>query len=141
MNNKLTAELLIEVPFYDLDPMKVVWHGNYVKYFERVRCELLNKFNIGYVEMEKSGFMWPIVDLRPKYVDSERFGQKLKCTATIIEYMNCLKIAYTIICAETGKRLTKGYSVQVAVDIDNREMEMSSPKILLERLGVLDEIT
>lgn len=139
MDKKLTAELIIEVPFYDLDPMKVVWHGNYVKYFERVRCVLLDKFNIGYVEMEKSGYMWPIVDIRLKYVNSATFGQQLKCTATITEYDNCLKIVYSIICAETGARLTKGYTVQVAIALESGEMELASPKILLERLGVLDE--
>jgi len=121
------------------DPMNVVWHGNYVKYFERVRCELLDKFNIGYDEMLKSGYMWPIVDIRLKYVNSATFGQKLLCTATITEYVNCLKIAYSIVCAETGKRLTKGYTVQVAVNLESEEMELASPKVLLERLGVIDE--
>ncbi|MFQ8625045.1 MAG: hypothetical protein ACLSA2_00440 [Candidatus Gastranaerophilaceae bacterium] len=31
---KISAETLIEVPFYDLDPMNVVWHGNYIKYLK-----------------------------------------------------------------------------------------------------------
>ena len=34
-------EIEIEVPFFDLDPMNVVWHGNYVKYTEIARCKLL----------------------------------------------------------------------------------------------------
>ena len=33
----------IEVPFYDIDPMDIVWHGNYIKYFEVARCALLKK--------------------------------------------------------------------------------------------------
>ena len=37
------AETTIEVQFYDLDPMNVVWHGNYFKYMEIARCELLKK--------------------------------------------------------------------------------------------------
>ncbi len=140
MKNDMTTELLIEVPFYDLDPMKVVWHGNYIKYFERVRCKLLDKFNFGYQEMEKAGYIWPIVDIRLKYVDSATFGQQLLCKASIVEYVNCLKISYSIICQKTGKRLTKGHTVQVAVDIESHEMLLASPDVLFQRLGVVDEI-
>lgn len=136
MKNSFSAELIIEVPFYDLDPMQVVWHGNYVKYFEKVRCELLKKYNYDYVEMKESGYMWPIVDMRLKYVHSAIFGQKLLCKASITEYENRLKIDYAIHCQETGKRLTKGYTIQVAVDIETKEMQFQSPAILLQKLGV-----
>nr|WP_246119303.1 acyl-CoA thioesterase [Aliikangiella coralliicola] len=135
----MSAELVIEVPFYDLDPMEVVWHGNYVKYFERVRCALLAKFDYGYPEMKESGYMWPIVDMRLKYVNSASFGQKLRCKATIVEFENRLKIKYQILCDETGKRLTRGYTTQVAVDINTREMLLVSPEILLKKLGVQNE--
>lgn len=37
----ISAEYVVEVPFFDLDPMHIVWHGNYVKYFEEARCQLL----------------------------------------------------------------------------------------------------
>ena len=139
MNDKMTAELLIEVPFYDLDPMNIVWHGNYLKYFERVRCKLLDKFDFGYLEMEKTGYFWPIVDVRLKYVNSANFGQLLRCTATIVEYTNCLKMNYIISCAESGEKLTKGYTVQVAVDQKTQEMQYASPLILLQKLGIDDE--
>ena len=38
---KITSTSEITVEFYDLDPMNVVWHGNYVKYLEKARCDLL----------------------------------------------------------------------------------------------------
>jgi acyl-CoA thioester hydrolase len=37
----------------------------------------------------------------------------------------------------TGSRLTKGYSIQVAVDMVNREMCFESPKILFKKLGLV----
>ena len=139
MQQVMSAEIILEVPFYDLDPMNVVWHGNYLKYFEKVRCELLDKFNYGYIEMNNSGYIWPIIDARLKYVNSANFGQKLRCCATITEYENCLKINYEITDVDSGKRLTKAYTVQVAIDLKNNEMQLTSPKVLLERLGVADE--
>lgn len=43
---KFKSDTIIKVEFYDLDPMDVVWHGNYVKYLEVARCDMLSK--LGY---------------------------------------------------------------------------------------------
>jgi len=135
MTNKLpSVELVIEVPFYDLDPMNVVWHGNYIKYFELVRCQLLDEIDYGYLKMKDSGYMWPIVDIQLKYINSASFGQILICTATLVEYENRIKIKYTINCKNTGQRLTKGYSIQVAVDMNTKELQLVSPSILHKKL-------
>ncbi len=133
-----SAECIIEIPFYDVDPMHVVWHGNYLKYFEKARCVLLDKFDYGYLKMQESGYMWPIVDARVKYVNSAYFGQKILCTAYLSEYENRLKISYEIVCVKTGQRITKGYTVQVAVCITTKEMQLVSPLIVWEKLGVLN---
>ncbi len=133
------AELTIQVPFYDLDPMSIVWHGNYVKYFEKVRCKLLSQINYDYCEMRDSGYIWPIIDMRLKYINSATFGQELRCVATLSEYENRLKINYEIFCKKTQKRMTKGYTIQVAVNIKSQEMQLVSPDVLLRKLGVKNE--
>lgn len=129
----ISASVEIEVPFFDLDPMMIVWHGNYVKYFEQARCELLRMFDYDYPQMEESGYMWPIIDLRVRYAHSAEFGQILTCKATLAEYENRLKIKYEIFNSE-GKRLTKGHSVQVAVSKQSRELQLVSPKILIDKI-------
>jgi len=130
------AEILIDVPFFDLDPMNIVWHGNYLKYFELVRCELLDQFEYGYLKMQESGYLWPIIDLRVKYTNSAEFGQKLLCKASLLEYENRLKIGYEISCDNSGKRLTKGYTSQVAVCLKTKELQLVSPPILQQKLGL-----
>lgn len=131
-----SVECLIEIPFYDIDSMHIAWHGNYLKYFEKARCMLLDSFDYGYLKMQESGFMWPIVDVRIKYVNPAHFSQNIRCIAQLIEYENRLKIAYEIVCVETGQRLTKGHTVQVAVSLQNKEMQLVSPAILGEKLGI-----
>ena len=37
---KIQTNCTLEVEFYDLDPMDVVWHGNYIKYLEAARCDM-----------------------------------------------------------------------------------------------------
>jgi acyl-CoA thioester hydrolase len=133
----LSAQVIIEVPFHDCDPMQVVWHGNYARYFEVARCELLRKISYDYLDMQASGYMWPIVDMRTKYVGSALFMQKIIVKAELVEYESRLKINYIICCAETGKKLTKGYTIQVAVDISTAEMQYVSPPILCDKINQL----
>lgn len=130
------AETEIEVQFYDLDPMEVVWHGNYVNYIEVARCALLNKINYNYFEMKTSGYFWPVIDLQLRYIGPATFGQRLKLRAEIVEWENCLKMNYLISDAVTGKRLTRASTTQVAVDIATQEMCFVSPAVLFEKLGV-----
>lgn len=131
---QITTSVDIEVPFHDCDPMNVVWHGNYPRYFEVARCQLLRLFNYDYVDMQASGYMWPVVDMRMKYVGSAMFMQVITVTATLIEYEHRIKINYLITDKKTGKRLTKGYTVQAAVSIESKELLLESPAILIEKL-------
>lgn len=132
-----SVEVTMTVPFFDVDVMKIVWHGHYVKYFELARCELLNKIGYGYREMEESGYAWPVVDMHLRYLKSARLGQKITCRATLAEYENQLKITYEIVCADTGERLTRGHSVQVAVSLQDNVMQLVSPRALIEKMGKL----
>lgn len=131
-----SAETIIDVPFFDVDAMQVVWHGHYVKYLEIARCELLRSFDYDYPQMSESGYMWPIVDLQIKYVGSALFAKKIKVKATLTEWENRLKIQYVITDMLTGKRLTKASTIQVAIDLTTKEMCFESPAILFEKLGV-----
>jgi acyl-CoA thioester hydrolase len=133
----LSAEAIIDVPFHDCDPMQVVWHGNYARYFEVARCELLRKISYDYLDMHASGYLWPIVDMRTKYIGSAVFTQKIIVKAELVEYESRLKINYVVCCAATGKKLTKGYTVQVAVDISSEEMQYASPAVLLDKITQL----
>ncbi|HEY9144027.1 MAG TPA: acyl-CoA thioesterase [Arenimonas sp.] len=135
MKTEFSAEIRLTPAFHDIDPMEVVWHGHYVKYFELARCALLQSFDYDYPQMRASGYAWPIVDLRAKYVRSARYGQMLVVRATLVEWENRLKIDYLVSDADTGEVLTRATSIQVAVDVATGEMCFASPNALLERLG------
>ena len=91
-----TSEKLITVQFYDLDPMNVVWHGNYVKYLEEARCDMLNKLGYTYEEMRKDGFAYPVATMEMKYIKPCVFNQVIKVVSTVVEIEPCLIIKYTI---------------------------------------------
>ncbi|MBC2654739.1 acyl-CoA thioesterase [Pseudomonas sp. MSSRFD41] len=122
----------ILVPFFDVDTMHVVWHGHYVKYLEVARCALLDKLGHNYEQMRDSGYAWPVIDLQLRYVRGAVFGQTLNVRASLVEWENRLKINYLITDLATGERLTRASSVQVAVAIASREMQLASPKIFTD---------
>jgi len=130
----LSAEVEIEIPFFDVDPMAVAWHGHYVKYFEVARCAMLRKIDYDYPKMHESGYLFPVVELYLKYVNAARYGQVVVVAAEILEYENRLKIGYRIRDKASGQRLTKGWSVQVAVDAKTNELQFVSPKVLVEKM-------
>lgn len=132
----LSHEIEVVPAFYDIDPMEIVWHGHYVKYLELARSALLAKFGYDYPRMRESGYGWPIVDMRLKYVRPAVFGQALKVRAGIVEWENRLRIEYLIRDAATGAKLNQAHTIQVAVDLKTREMLYVSPPVLWERLGV-----
>jgi len=117
--------------------MEVVWHGHYVKYFEIARCALLDTIDYNYRQMRDSGYAWPVIDLRIRYAKPAIFGQIITVHAEIVEWENRLKINYQITDKLTGARLTKGYSIQVAIDSQTKAMCFESPRVLLEKLGVV----
>ncbi|MGB0683243.1 MAG: acyl-CoA thioesterase [Magnetovibrionaceae bacterium] len=130
----ISASVTLQAQFYDLDPMKVVWHGNYVRFFEQARCALLDMINFNYPEMKESGHMWPVVDMRVKYVRPVTFGQKIDVEARLEEYENRLKISYLVQDNRTRETLTKGFTIQVAVDARTQEMLYESPSVLIEKV-------
>lgn len=130
-----STETEIIVPFHDIDPMQVVWHGRYVKYFETARCHLLESFDYGYEKMFESGYAWPVVDMRIKYVKPLRFNQRVVVEAQLVEWEYRLKIKYLIRDTDSGATLTKGYTIQVAVDMETQEMCLESPPVIKTKLG------
>ncbi len=132
----IDVEIELEIPFHDVDAIRVAWHGHYAKYMEIARCKLMDKINYSIVEMEASGYVWPVIDMRIRYAHPLIFGQNFKVRATLTEWENRLKVDYVFFDAKTDKRLTKAYTIQVAVEKASGEMQYASPPILLERLGV-----
>ena len=124
------------IPFFDLDPMQVVWHGHYVKYLELARCDLLQQIGYDYRQMFDSGYAWPVVDMRIQYVKPLRMGQVIRVQARLSDWEYRLKISYVISDANSGERLTKGYTTQVAVDLATEEMCLESPQALKTALGI-----
>ena len=133
----ISAEAIAKIQFYDVDAMQVVWHGNYARFLELARCALLEKIGYSYPEMARSGYLWPIVDMRIKYVRPVRMAQQIRLTATLLEYENRLRIDYRIVDAASGDLLSKAQTTQLAVAVGTGQLEFNSPNELVDKVRVL----
>lgn len=129
------TETVIE--FFDVDAMQVVWHGNYLRYFETGRRALLEKIDYYYYEMVKTNYMFPVIDVSVKYINPLRFLNRIIIKSILMEYENRLKIKYEIRNAETGVLATKGVSTQMAFDMRTGETCFVCPKLLIEKVETL----
>ena len=135
----ISAEAEINVEFFDLDPMQVVWHGNYLNYFEVGRRTILEKIGYGYYEMEKSGFAFPVVEISCRYLGPLRFRDRARVKTVLMEYENCLKFRYEIHNVGTGLLVNRGESTQMTFDIKAGESRFVCPAVLIEKIEALLE--
>lgn len=124
--------LNIEVPFFDVDTYRVVWHGNYPKYLEMSRCKLLETMGCSYSVMEQEGYFFPIVDIHIKYIKPLLFQQNIVVECWPIEWENRLKIDYVIKDKETNEMLCKAKTCQFAVSMPDKITQYQSPSFLIE---------
>jgi acyl-CoA thioester hydrolase len=135
--HNLKAEVEISIEFYDVDSMEIVWHGNYIKYFEKARCALLNKIGYGYRQMRDSGYAFPVTDISAKYISPLKFGDRVRIRAILDEYENRLRIKYELVNTATGTITTKGMSTQMAYDIAAASSLFVCPRIFTDKVEAL----
>ena len=121
-----------QVSFFEMDPMNVVWHGNYINLFEKARAELVLKLGLTYPRMAELGHTWPVVKLRCKYLKPATLNPKLAITAELQDYVKSLTMTFTIRDAETQELLTKGETMQMAVDIKTGKTDIVNPPYFIE---------
>ncbi|MCI1780116.1 MAG: acyl-CoA thioesterase [Bacteroidales bacterium] len=90
----IVSEMNLEVRYYETDLMGIVHHSNYIRYFECGRNQLMKDIGLPITEIEKYGYMLPVVDASLKYRTPARMGDILKIV-TKIETLPMAKI-YTV---------------------------------------------
>lgn len=133
-SNCLTAAVDVRIPFFDLDPAGVAWHGRYFQYFELARCALFEGFDYSYGAMEESGYLWPVGDTAVRYVRPLLLDQAVRVTACLREWEMRLVVDYKIEDGD-GVLYTKARTVQVPVDAETHELALGSPQVLIDRVA------
>lgn len=132
--NLLTASVTLKIPFHDIDPAGVAWHGRYFKYFEQARVVLLEDINYSYTGMHESGYLWPVAETKVRYVHPLLLDQQISVTAVLAEWEFRLVVDYKIH-NEEGVLCTKAKTIQVPVNAETLELQLGCPEILLDKVS------
>lgn len=97
MEYPFTHNTEIRVNYFDTDKMGVVWHGNYIKYFEIAREEMFRSAGLSYAALERAGIMMPVVEVGVTYLKPAEYDEILTVETLVKEAPRArITIDYTV---------------------------------------------
>jgi acyl-CoA thioester hydrolase len=128
MKKELSSRTEIQVRFNEADPLGIVWHGHYIRYFEDGREAFGNMHDLGYLEVYKLGYVSPVVSVQCDFKRSLRYGDKLIVETRYIPTEAAkLKFTYRLFNAATGELVATGSSVQVFLSKEDSVLQLANP--------------
>lgn len=129
------STIRLTVPFHDLDPMQIVWHGNYLKYFDMARFSLFEKAGVDlYAYYLENGCFFPVVRSRTKYIAPLQYKDEFTCEAVVVAAQIKIVIDFAIRTVTSNVLCARGQSEQVAVRMPQRETLFEIPEAIREAL-------
>lgn len=111
----------IRVRYAETDKMGVVYHANYLAWFEVGRTDLLRQLGANYREIENDGFALPVLEVNCKYIKPARYDDIVEIRTTVSRPSRLLlRFDYELIRPEDGVRLATGNTVHVTVNTEGR---------------------
>ena len=78
-------QLSVRVNYHETDGQRRVHHANYLNYFERGRVEMLRDAGTSYRELEDTGLMLVVSEMKIRYHSAAQFDDKLVLTTQLVE--------------------------------------------------------
>lgn len=136
MKNQRIYEYRMKVPFHDLDPVQIVWHGNYLKYFDIARFGLFTEAGVDlYRYYQDTQYLFPVIKTSTKHIASLTYGDEFVCKATLAEAGIKIVIDFEIRRVRDNAICAKGRGEQVAVKMPEMETMYEIPAEIRSALG------
>ena len=124
----------LRAPFHDVDTLRVVWHGHYVKYVELARMEYLRHKHLSVPELEELGVMLMVAQTHLKHVAPLRHDDQFRVSAWLVEHQVRLEFEYEVFNLTSGRRAATGRSILAVVRAGSGEMCLRTPEEIVRRL-------
>ena len=113
----LVNEIKRKVRFDELDPLAIMWHGNYASYFEEARVALGERYGMGYAEFTDNDTSIPLRKFHADYRAPLLFGKTYTVRA-ILHFTQAARLDFEYqILDENNKLMTAGYTVHMMLDL------------------------
>ena len=115
----------VRIMFADTDCMGIVYHTNYIKFFEIGRTEYLRSIGHPYTELEKDGVWLPVSSVYCEYKAPARYDDLLTVVTRLKEFKGAtLVLEYEIYRKETGELLVTGNTKHPITDTDLKPVRL-----------------
>lgn len=106
------------VRFSEVDSMKIVWHGEYVRYFEDGREAFGREYpGIVYMDIYNNGYSAPIVDMQIQYIKPLGIDDRISIETRYINTPSAkICFEYIIRRVDDDEIIAKGSTIQVFLD-------------------------
>ena len=117
----LTSTSSLRVRYAETDRMGVVYHANYLVWFEVGRTDLLRGLGWTYREMEESGVMLPVIEAHCEYRRPARYDDEIevRTTGRLLSAVR-LEFTYDVVLAQNGTTAVVGLTRHAALGTDGR---------------------
>jgi acyl-CoA thioester hydrolase len=124
----------IRIRYAETDQMKVVYYANYFIYFETGRTELLRSLGLPYSELEKQGYILPVIEAHAKYYRSASYDNSINIV-TIMKDIPTVKIRldYEVKDPIRNELIVEGYTLHSFVNSKTRR-PTRAPEIFLKTI-------
>ncbi len=128
----------VRVRYQETDRIGVVYHSNFLVWFEVGRVEFLRALGYNYRELEEGGVHVPVLEVSCKYRRPARFDDRIqvRTRAERIRWAR-LRFHYEVLRAEDGTLLAEGWTTHAATDAEGSPRRL--PEELLERIEPVAE--
>jgi len=124
----------LEVPFHDVDALRVVWHGHFYKYIEIARTELMRSRGLDGSDFVGLGFGLMVIESQCRYVSPLRYGDRVQVAAWFRDLKFRIMIDYEVFNLTSNIRAARAHTSLVTTTLDGA-MYHRTPKSVLERLA------
>jgi acyl-CoA thioester hydrolase len=120
------CETTLRVRYAETDQMAVVYHSNYIIWFEVGRVELLRKLGFSYLEMEQDGLNLPVVEVKCRYKHPARYDDEILIRTRLAQMRtSLLGFHYEVLRKADGRLLAEGESVHLVVGRDMKRTHLT----------------
>lgn len=118
--------------YEETDQMGVIYHGNYITWFEQARSGFFRSIGYPYKQLEAEGFWIPVIAVHCDYISPARYDEEVYVKTTIGRYKGVrIRLDYEVYDAITDQILVKGYTEHATTDKTLRPVSLKKkcPKI------------
>ena len=139
MGEKDVVETTVRVRYAETDAMGIVYHTNYIVWFEVGRDEYMRQRGGAYQKWENDGFYLPVTEVDARFIAAARYDDVVVIRTSVAEVRSrSATLFYEIVMEETGQVLVTGRTKHLCTDLEGRIRRLPPDLILALSGGKTD---